>query len=107
MTRDYERNLEVSTRDEKSKRGRASTLSDLPESQCSRCVATYNELIAYAGNDGSVAIRTWFESQADFQLLQDSSEWIEVMAFSPDGAYLAVGSHDNYIYVYRTSDWGL
>ena len=43
----------------------------------------------------------------DFKLLQDSSEWIEVMAFSPDGAYLAVGSHDNYIYVYRTSDWGL
>ena len=29
------------------------------------------------------------------------------MAFSPDNQYLAVGSHDNAIYVYRTSDWGL
>ena len=59
MKRKYDYALKVSTRDEKSKRGRASTLSDLPESQCSRCVATYNELIAYAGNDGSVAIRMY------------------------------------------------
>lgn len=29
------------------------------------------------------------------------------MAFSPDCRYLAVGSHDNNIYVYSTSDWSL
>jgi len=37
----------------------------------------------------------------------DSSEWIEVMAFSPDESMLAVGSHDNFVYVYKTSDWTL
>lgn len=29
------------------------------------------------------------------------------MAFSPDGSMLAVGSHDNTIYIYNTSDWSL
>lgn len=29
-----------------------------------------------------------------------SKEWIEDMKFSPDGKWLAVGSHDNKIYLY-------
>lgn len=29
------------------------------------------------------------------------------MAFSPDNQYLAVGSHDNRVYVYKTEDWSL
>jgi len=29
------------------------------------------------------------------------------MAFSPEGGMLAVGSHDNNIYLYNTSDWSL
>ena len=29
-----------------------------------------------------------------------SKEWIEDLKFSPDGQYLAVGSHDNKIYLY-------
>lgn len=29
------------------------------------------------------------------------------MSFSPDNCFLAVGSHDNNIYVYNTSDWSL
>lgn len=33
-------------------------------------------------------------------LLQDSAEWIEVIAFSPDGTKMAVGSHDDKIRVY-------
>jgi microtubule-associated protein-like 6 len=31
---------------------------------------------------------------------KDSQEWIEAMEYSPDGSKLAVGSHDNKIYVY-------
>jgi len=37
----------------------------------------------------------------------DSKEWIEDMEYSPDGAKLAVGSHDNNIYIYSTSDYSL
>lgn len=35
--------------------------------------------------------------------MKDSDEWIQVLAPSPDGSRLAVGSHDNRIYVYDTS----
>lgn len=99
--------VKVTDRREKSRRGRASTLSKLPDSQCSRSVAVNNDWIAVAGNDGAVSIRASSNPDAECQLLKDSTEWIEVMSFSPDNQYLAVGSHDNTIYVYRTSDWGL
>uniref|UniRef100_A0A8C0ISM3 EMAP like 2 n=1 Tax=Chelonoidis abingdonii TaxID=106734 RepID=A0A8C0ISM3_CHEAB len=36
----------------------------------------------------------------------DGSEPISVVSFSPDGSYLAVGSHDNFIYVYGVSEGG-
>jgi WD40 repeat protein len=37
----------------------------------------------------------------------DSKEWIEAMRYSPDGSKLAVGSHDNNIYVYSTDNYRL
>lgn len=106
-TRKHMKTVKVTDRREKSRRGRASTLSKLPDSQCSRCVCTNDQWLAVAGNDGAVSIRQCSAPDAECHLLKDSSEWIEVMAFSPDNQYLAVGSHDNTIYVYRTSDWGL
>nr|KAG5712410.1 hypothetical protein BaRGS_023989 [Batillaria attramentaria] len=36
----------------------------------------------------------------------DGNEQIECVQYSPDGAYLAVGSRDNYIYVYQVTDGG-
>jgi len=97
----------VTDRREKSKRGRASTLSKLPDSQCSRCVAVNDSFVAVAGNDGAVSIRAASDLDTEIQCFKDSTEWIEVMAFSPDNTMLAVGSHDNNIYVYNTSDWSL
>eukprot|EP00639_Heterosigma_akashiwo_P015290 CAMPEP_0206366550 /NCGR_PEP_ID=MMETSP0294-20121207/3519_1 /ASSEMBLY_ACC=CAM_ASM_000327 /TAXON_ID=39354 /ORGANISM="Heterosigma akashiwo, Strain CCMP2393" /LENGTH=872 /DNA_ID=CAMNT_0053812637 /DNA_START=230 /DNA_END=2845 /DNA_ORIENTATION=+ len=39
---------------------------------------------------------------------KDAKEWISDLKFSPDGNALAVGSHDNNIYLYNTSpEWGL
>jgi len=37
----------------------------------------------------------------------NSREWIEAISYSPDGSKLAVGSHDNKIYVYETSGYSL
>ena len=89
------------------KRGGASTLSSKPPNQQSRCVAAGTDFIAIAGNDGSVYIRGNGDYSANVATLTDSKEWIEVMAFSPDQSMLAVGSHDNNIYIYNTSDWSL
>lgn len=38
---------------------------------------------------------------------KDSKEWIEVLSYSPDGNLLAVGSHDNNIYIYSFPDYKL
>jgi len=98
------KSYEVSQRSVKAKRGGASTLSNYPDSKCSRAVACNADWLAVAGNDGAVCIRSVGGDYAEHKLLEDSSEWIEVMAFSPDNKYLAVGSHDNLVYVYDASD---
>ncbi|XP_070181364.1 echinoderm microtubule-associated protein-like 2 isoform X3 [Littorina saxatilis] len=36
----------------------------------------------------------------------DGNEQIECIQFSPDGNYIAVGSRDNYVYVYQASEGG-
>ncbi|XP_059574040.1 echinoderm microtubule-associated protein-like 2 isoform X1 [Alligator mississippiensis] len=36
----------------------------------------------------------------------DGNEPISVVSYSPDGAYLAVGSHDNFVYVYAVAEGG-
>ena len=64
--------------------------------------------IAVCANDGSVTIRSAaaFES-GEFEIkneIRDSEEWIEVAEYSPDGKYLAIGSHDTNIYVYDTEN---
>ncbi len=38
---------------------------------------------------------------------KDAKEWIEVVKYSPKGDKLAVGSHDNIIYIYSTTDYKL
>jgi echinoderm microtubule-associated protein-like 1/2 len=94
--------MPVTDRKEGSRRGGASTLSNLSPSQCSRAVTSNDEFIIAAGNDGAVNI--YPIGGGDPQVLTDSTEWIEVMRFSPDGKYLAVGSHDNNIYIYDAQD---
>jgi WD40 repeat protein len=34
--------------------------------------------------------------------LKHAKEWVEEIRYSPDGSKLAIGSHDNFIYLYRT-----
>jgi echinoderm microtubule-associated protein-like 1/2 len=36
--------------------------------------------------------------------LKDAKEWNEVIKYSPCGRYLAVGSHDNHIYIYEVEN---
>ena len=103
----------VSKESKKAARGGASTLSNLPASQQSRSIAASGWLttgvcvLAIGCNDGTVSIRS-FEDYDDtgkvLCTISDSKEWIEVMSFSPCKSMLAVGSHDNCLYIYNTTD---
>lgn len=98
-------------------RGGASSMSSQPAECQSRCIAYSAALgiFAVADNKGAVTIReiNWQEvdqGQAGsldrvkktlFKKLK-KAEWIETMVFSPDSKWLAIGSHDNFIYVLST-----
>lgn len=49
---------------------------------------------------GKISIRSKDEINKKLKTLKDAEEWCEVMKYSPCEKYLAVGSHDNNIYVY-------
>lgn len=97
----------VSDKDAKSKKGGASTLSDLAPSKCARALAfnPTNGHLAVGANDGTVSIREATNPGKALFTLADSAEWIEIMEYSPDGSKLAVGSHDNSIYFYDSSSY--
>jgi microtubule-associated protein-like 6 len=81
----------------------ASTLASTTPNQQSRAVAVnhVNGHVAVAHNHGKVTVRPSFNQldQVAFTL-NEPKEWTQAMKFSPDGTKLAVGSHDNHIYVY-------
>jgi WD40 repeat protein len=49
---------------------------------------------------GKVTIRLRTDLDTVLFKLKDAEEWNEVIKYSPCGNYMAVGSHDNKIYIY-------
>jgi len=86
----------------KQKIGGASTLSTFPPNQCSRavCINPKNGHVAIGTNNGEVHVHSDIKSLKLIKAFQPAKEWIECMAYSPDGTKLAVGSHDNNIYIF-------
>jgi WD40 repeat protein len=85
-------------------------LSCYPENQQGRALAISEHLghVAIGVNDGRVLIRKSIK-ELDEQLfvLNQPKEWIEAIRYSPDSSHLAVGSHDNVVYVYETKGYTL
>lgn len=53
---------------------------------------------------GKVSIRLKENLDKKIKSLKNAQEWNEIMKYSPCGEYLAVGSHDNSIYIYKVTD---
>lgn len=101
-------------------KGGASSMSSQPANCQSRCVAYSHALkqMAVSDNKGVVTIRDvdWaaIDKRASGSLDQikktlfktlKKAEWIETMVFSPDSKFLAIGSHDNTIYLLDTKSY--
>lgn len=87
----------------KKKIGGASTLSVFPPNQCGRAIGINpkNGQVAVGVNNGEVHIHSDAKTLELLKSFKHSKEWIEVCVYSPDGSKLAVGSHDNNIYIYE------
>jgi microtubule-associated protein-like 1/2 len=62
--------------------------------------------VAVSSNWGKVSIRKFDDFDTKVCSMKDAKEWNEVVRYSPCGKFLAVGSHDNYVYVYGISEDG-
>lgn len=94
----------------KPKIGGASTLSSFPPNQCARALAISKKYgyVAVGINEGTVSIRKSIDNlNVEIASLTEPKEWIEAISFSPNDEWLAVGCHDNFIYIYDTKKFKL
>ena len=89
-------------------RSTASTLSSYPPHQQGRAVAygKHQGHVAVSNNQGDVTIFSYKDFSKKLTSLPAPKEWCEVLKYSPDGKFLAVGSHDDSLYVYSISSDG-
>merc|ERR1719230_433555 len=75
----------------------ASTLSSYPVQQQARCIAYSPKFdhVAVSNNYGDVTILDYKDFSKRITSLYKPREWCEVLAYSPNQEYLAVGSHDD------------
>mmetsp|Transcript_1023 Transcript_1023/g.1018 ORF Transcript_1023/g.1018 Transcript_1023/m.1018 type:complete len:325 (+) Transcript_1023:1231-2205(+) len=102
---------EICDEDSEPKKGGASSLTTYAPSKCARAISINekgNGHVAIGHNDGRVTIRGGVDDLNKIvHTLKDAEEWIEVIEYSPCGGKMAVGSHDDDIYVYDTNDYKL
>jgi len=86
----------------------ASSMSVYGPNQQARaiCVSTRHNHLVVCSNMGKISVRAFDDFDRKITSLKESSEWCECARFSPCEKFLAVGSHDNNLYVYNVSDEG-
>lgn len=62
--------------------------------------------VAVSNNYGDVAILDYNDLSKRIATLYKPREWCEVMTYSPNNEFLAVGSHDDSIYIYKINEKG-
>jgi len=89
-------------------RSTASTMCSFPSHQQGRAI-TYSSVhnhVAVANNHGDITIFSYDDFTHIVQKFKHPQEWVETMEYSPDNKFLAVGAHDDTIYIYKISEEG-
>lgn len=81
------------------------TSSALSYNKQSRCITASKNLghLVVANNMGKISIRSIEDFEKKLGALKEPKFYCEVMKYSPDEKYLAVGSHDKNLYIYETA----
>lgn len=92
----------------KIKAATASSMSIYPPNQQARaiCYSPVHKHLVICSNMGKVSIRDFTDFDKKLTTLKEAQEWCEVARYSPCQNYLAIGSHDNNLYVYKIADDG-
>jgi len=86
----------------------AATMASTPAQQQARGL-TYSSRwnhVAVSNNYGDISILDYNDFSKRITTLMKPREWCECLAYSPDQNYLAIGSHDDSIYVYKINEKG-
>lgn len=65
-----------------------------------------HEHLVVCNNLGKVSIRSLDDFNKKICSLKQAKHWCEVAKYSPDESHLAVGSHDDHLYIYEVRDDG-
>ncbi|XP_050538023.1 echinoderm microtubule-associated protein-like 2 isoform X2 [Daktulosphaira vitifoliae] len=76
---------------------------DIAEQAQSAAFSTDGQIIIVGCTSGKWLVMD-SETREIYSSHVDGNEAIQVVKFSPDGSYLALGSRDNYIYLYQVTD---
>ena len=89
-------------------RSTASSLSSQPAHQQSRAItmSSLHGHIALSNNHGDIHIFEEGNFNNCLAKLKHPQEWVEAIEYSPDSKFLAVGAHDDTIYIYSISSEG-
>lgn len=84
----------------------AATMASTPSHQQGRGI-TYSKRwnhVAVSNNLGDVSILDYNDFSKRITSLMKPGEWCECLAYSPNEEFLALGSHDDSIYIYKINE---
>ena len=89
-------------------RSTASSLCGYPAHQQSRaiCYSALHKHVAVANNQGDILVFSYHDFTQVVASFKAPKEWVECMKYSPDSRFLAIGAHDDTIYIYKISAEG-
>jgi WD40 repeat protein len=88
------------------KKSTASSTSKMAVNKQARAVVASlkHQHVVVCNNLGKVSIRVWDDFDKKVASLKGAAQWCEVARYSPCENYLAIGSHDNHVYIYSINE---